>query len=84
MRKLNKLTKKIIRGKSNASISFSELCLLLHSLGFEERVRGSHHLFRKKGIQKKLNLQKEGSKAKPYQARQVRSIIIEFSLLEDI
>jgi hypothetical protein len=39
--------------------------LLLH-LGFEERTRGSHHIFRRAGIEERINLQREGSQAKPY------------------
>ena len=37
-------------------------------VGFEERVRGSHHMFRKSGVEEKVNLQREGSKAKVYQS----------------
>lgn len=33
-----------------------------------------------KGVRELINLQKEGSKAKPYQARQVRRIILEYKL----
>jgi hypothetical protein len=32
------------------------------------------------GIEDKINLQKEGSKAKPYQVRQVRNIILRYKL----
>lgn len=39
----------------------------------EERIRGSHHMFRKTGVEEKTNLQREGSKAKAYQVRQVRA-----------
>ena len=36
---------------------------MLERLGFEMRVRGSHHLFRKTGVEEKINLQREGSNA---------------------
>jgi hypothetical protein len=49
-------------------------------LGFEERIRGSHHLFRKTGVEEKINLQREGSQAKVYQVRQVRGVIIKYNL----
>jgi len=39
---------------------------LLRRLGFEEDIRGSHHNFRKAGIEQKINLQKDGSHAKAY------------------
>ncbi len=51
-------------------------------LGFEERIRGSHHIFRKVGVTEKINLQKEGNKAKPYQVKQVRNVIVKYKLGE--
>jgi hypothetical protein len=53
---------------------------LLVCLGFEERIRSSHHVFRKSGIEEKINIQKDGGKAKPYQVRQVRSILLKYNL----
>jgi hypothetical protein len=44
------------------------------------RVSGSHHIFRKAGIEEKINLQKDGSKAKPYQVKQVRYLILKYKL----
>jgi predicted RNA binding protein YcfA (HicA-like mRNA interferase family) len=44
--------------------------------GFEVRIRGGHHIFRKEEITEKINVQKEGNKAKPYQVKQVRNIIV--------
>jgi predicted RNA binding protein YcfA (HicA-like mRNA interferase family) len=43
-----------------------DLCQLLERLGFEKRVRGTHHLFRKSGVEEKINLQRSDSEAKPY------------------
>ncbi|ERT09215.1 ycfA-like family protein [Lyngbya aestuarii BL J] len=56
------------------------MCQLLRRLGFEERVRGSHHIFSKEGIEEIMNIQPKGSKAKPYQVKQVRTIIIKYQL----
>lgn len=70
----------ILQGASDANISFEELCHLLKRLGFEERIRGSHHIFRKSGIVERLNLQRDGHKAKPYQVRQVRAIILKYKI----
>jgi len=53
---------------------------MLRSLGFDERVRGSHHIFRKDGVRELVNLQREGSKAKVYQVRQVRGVILRYGL----
>ncbi|HFE66832.1 MAG TPA: type II toxin-antitoxin system HicA family toxin [Chloroflexi bacterium] len=80
MGKYEKLLQRILRGTSDANISFKDLRQLLHRLGFEERVRGSHHVFRKAGVAEKINLQKAGSKAKPYQVRQVRAVILKYRL----
>jgi len=80
MGKYEKLLTQILRGASDADIAFDELCQLLKRLGFEERIRGSHHLFRKEGVEEKINLQREGSQAKVYQVRQVRGVIIKYNL----
>jgi predicted RNA binding protein YcfA (HicA-like mRNA interferase family) len=76
MGKYEKLFSKIIEGKSDENIAFDDLCQLLKRLGFEQRVKGSHHIFRKQGIAEKPNLQKDGNKAKSYQVRQIRDILI--------
>jgi predicted RNA binding protein YcfA (HicA-like mRNA interferase family) len=80
MGKYQKLIIKILSGMADASVSFAELCNLLKVLDFEERTKGSHHVFRKEGVIEKINLQKEGSHAKPYQVKQVRSIILKYKL----
>jgi len=40
----DKLLIKILRGTSDANIPFSGLCNLLKGLGFDERIRGDHHI----------------------------------------
>jgi hypothetical protein len=76
----DRLLRQILRGTSDANISFDELRRLLRRLGFEERIRGSHHIFRKPGIEEKLNLQRDDGKAKVYQVRQVRAVILKYRL----
>ncbi|CAB1062190.1 hypothetical protein D1BOALGB6SA_6966 [Olavius sp. associated proteobacterium Delta 1] len=80
MSKYEKLLFKILRGTSDANISFNDLRGLLQRMGFEERTRGSHHLFRMEGVEEKINLQQDDDKAKPYQVRQVRTVIIKYKL----
>lgn len=75
-----KIILKILSGQSDANISFGDLCVLLQGIGFVMRIRGSHHVFRKDGVEEKINLQQDGSKAKPYQVRQVRSVILKYKL----
>ena len=74
----------ILSGSSDVNIRFSDLCQLLRNMGFDERIRGSHHIFRKAGIEEKINPQKDNDKAKPYQIRQVRNVIVEYHLEGDI
>lgn len=71
---------KILIGTSDANIYFEDLCNLLKNLGFEERIRGSHHIFRKEGVVEKTNLQRDKDKAKPYQVKQVRNVILKYKL----
>ncbi len=78
----NKLLSKILRGTSDANISFIEMCKLLIDLGFNEHIRGSHHIFTKDAVEEILNLQPKGSKAKPYQVKQVRNVILKYKLGE--
>ena len=80
MDKHEKLLLQILRGGSDANIRFQELCALLHHLGFAERTRGSHHLFHMPGVEELINLQRDGSKAKAYQVRQVRAVLLRYNL----
>lgn len=75
-----KLVRAILLGRSDANIGFDELRNLLLKLGFEERTRGSHHVFRRDGIEERINLQRDGGKAKPYQVRQVRAVLVRHKL----
>ena len=61
-------------------MDFNDLRQMLLWLGFEERTRGSHHIFRRRGVRELINLQREGNKAKVYQVRQVRQIIVRYGL----
>jgi predicted RNA binding protein YcfA (HicA-like mRNA interferase family) len=71
----------LLRGDSDANIRFEELCHLLRAKGFQMRVSGSHHIFTQSGVMERINLQREGAKAKPYQVRQVRRILADYKLL---
>src|SRR6266480_3752951 len=70
-----KTLEKLLRGESDANIRFDELCQLLRGKGFRMRVAGSHHIFTRSGVMERINLQRQGSEAKPYQVRQVRKIL---------
>jgi predicted RNA binding protein YcfA (HicA-like mRNA interferase family) len=68
---------------SDANIAFNDLRGLLIHLGFDERIRGSHHVYRKEGIEEKIKIQRAGGKAKPYQVKQVREVILKYHLAGD-
>lgn len=76
----DQVLRRVLSGTADAAIRFDDLCHLLESLGFEKRVKGSHHIFRKRGVAAKVNLQKAGAQAKPYQVKQVRAVILEAKL----
>ena len=78
--KYDKLLLRILKGTSDPNIPFAGLCALLHHLGFAERKRGSHHIFFKDGVEEILNLQPKVNKAKPYQVKQVRQVILKYRL----
>lgn len=80
MTRRDKILERILRGTSDANIAFDDLRRLLRSLGFDERIRGSHHIFTKEGIEEILNIQSKGSNAKPYQVRQIRNIVLKHRL----
>ena len=77
------LLERILGGRSDANIRFDDLRGFLRNLGFTERIRGSHHIFGKKGITERINLQRDGNHAKPYQVRQVRMMLLKYEWEED-
>ena len=80
MAKHEKILIQVLRGASDSNVSFDELCSLLRHLGFDQRIRGSHHIFTKQDVEEIINLQPKGSKAKAYQVKQVRGIILRYKL----
>ena len=81
MGKLEKLLLKLLSGASDNNFSFEELRSLLLSLGFTEKTTaGSHRIFHKADVLELINIQPIGSKAKPYQVKQVRGIVLKYKL----
>lgn len=80
MSKYNKIIVRILLGTSDRNIVFDDLKNLLLYLHFELRMKGSHHIFSKEGIEEIINLQPNGNNAKSYQVKQVRNIIIKYKL----
>jgi hypothetical protein len=53
---------------------------MLSHLGFDERIRGDHHIFTREGVAEILNLQPRQGKAKAYQVKQVRGVLTSYGL----
>lgn len=81
MGNVERILEKLLRGESDANLRFDELCHLLQAKGFRMRESGSHHIFTRPGVMERINIQREGAKAKPYQVRQVRKILANYKLL---
>ena len=74
---------KLVFGVSDKNFDFNDLVKILTSLGFQVRINGSHHILTKEGVAEIINLQPQNSKAKPYQVKQVRELIIKYKLWQD-
>jgi predicted RNA binding protein YcfA (HicA-like mRNA interferase family) len=81
MGKYEKVLWQVLRASGDQNITFEDLTFLLENMGFEKRIKGSHHLFSKEGVVEIINLQPAGNKAKSYQIKQVRNIIIQYKLV---
>jgi len=80
MSKISKIEIQILSGRSDANIDFTDLRRLLNKFGFDERIKGSHHIFTKDKVDEIINIQPIGSKAKAYQVKQVRNLILKYKL----
>lgn len=83
MTRFDKTLDTVLRGVSDANMEFDNLRKLRDGLGFQERIRGSHHIYTRDGIIEIINLQPKASKAKPYQVKQVRALILKYKLAGD-
>jgi hypothetical protein len=75
MSREEKLLERLRDFQRDNSWDFGELCGLLQRLGFEMRISGSHHFFRRAGLRDIINLQPQNGRAKSYQVRQARKIL---------
>ena len=82
MSKFDKLILKLLAGNGDRNLDFSDLVQILLKFGFSERIKGSHHIFFKQGVDEIINLQPLNNKAKAYQVKQVREILIKYKLVE--
>ena len=76
---------KVLAGLSDENIKFSELREILLDSGFAERIKGDHHIFSKDKIVEIINIQPlRNGKAKAYQVKQVRNLILKYKLHEGV
>ena len=80
MSKKDKFLRSVLSGNQDKSILFSDLCKLLDIMGFERRIKGSHHIYYKENIIEIINLQPNDKLAKSYQVKQVREFILKYGL----
>ena len=80
MGKLENVLAAILRGTSDNNISFAELRYVLEALGFAVRIKGDHFIYTKPDVAEIVNLQPLGAKAKAYQVKQVRTLILKYKL----
>lgn len=57
MSKRGKFFQRLMGGQSDKTIDFDQLCDLLRTLGFAERITGSHHVFTIQGLERLIDLQ---------------------------
>ena len=80
MSQYEKLLLSILSGTQDRNTLFADLQTVLDRLGFQCRIRGDHFIYTKDGVEEIINLQPVSNKAKPYQVKQVRNIILKYQL----
>lgn len=80
MSKFEKLFMQIMSGTNDRNVSFGDLQKALMLLGFTVRFKGDHFIYFRDGVDEIINIQPDGSKAKPYQVKQVRNIILKYRM----
>lgn len=80
MSQLDKLLLSVLCGTQDNNIKFNDIRKLLNTLGFDERIKGDHHIYTKNNIIEIINIQPKGTMAKPYQVKQIRTIILKYKL----
>lgn len=85
MGKYEKLLLKLLSGSADQNFDFKDLVHILEQSNFNIRVKGSHHIFTKEGIEEIINLQPSaGNKSKAYQVKQVRQLLLKYKLIPNV
>ena len=80
MATIEKLMQSIMSGTQDRNIKFTDLQKILDVLGFQCRIKGDYFIYWKDGIEEIINIQPDGNKAKPYQVKQIRGIILKYQM----
>jgi predicted RNA binding protein YcfA (HicA-like mRNA interferase family) len=81
MGKAAKLAVQIFSGKADKSFAFTDLCYVLERAGFQSRSgKGSHRIYYKEGVAEIVNVQPRNGKAKSYQVKQVRELLLKYKI----
>lgn len=75
---------RILCGTQDSNVAFSDLQKVLTILGFVVRIKGDHFIYTRDDIDEIINIQPKGNKAKPYQVKQVRNLILKYQLGGDL
>ena len=84
MSQYEKLLLRILCGTQDSNITFSDLQKVLTILGYVVRIKGDHFIYTRDDIAEIINIQPKGNKAKPYQVKQVRNLILKYQLGGDL
>ena len=76
----DKILMETMSGTKDRNIKFSDLQKLLVNMGFSCRIKGDHFIYFHSSIDEIINIQPDGSKAKPYQVKQVRDLILKYKM----
>jgi hypothetical protein len=78
---LQKILDAILRGEADNNLRFADLQRALKAMGFQFRVKGGHFIYWRNDLEEIINLQPlSGGKAKPYQVKQVRNLMLKYAL----
>ena len=76
----DKILQSVLSGKQDNNISFVDIKTLMMQLGFRERIKGDHFIYKHDGFPERINIQPNGKMAKGYQIRQIRNLIRKYNL----
>lgn len=80
MSQYEKLLLAVLSGARDKNMLCTNLQTVLDRLGFQCRIKGDYFIYTRDGVEEIINLQPAGNKAKPYQVKQVRNIILKYQL----